>query len=131
MLGGVPDVSYSYDDSIVRKFLTATLVWGFVAAVAAVLVIVMLLHPRMDSGTDWFSFGRLRPLATTLFLLAFAGNGIFAAIYYSTQRLCKTRMWSSLLSWLHFWTWQAIIGSAFITLPIGITQGRDYGELDS
>ena len=130
MLGGVPDVSYSYDDSIVRKFLTATLVWGFVAAVAAVLVIVMLLHPRMDLGTDWFSFGRLRPLATTLFLLAFAGNGIFAAIYYSTQRLCKTRMWSRVLSWFHFWSWQAIIGSALITLPMGITQGRDYGELE-
>ncbi len=130
MMGRVPEESYSYDDAIVRKFLTATLLWGLVAAVSAVLVTAMLLHPRMASAAEWLSFGRLRPWATTLFLLAFAGNGIFAAIYYSTQRLCKTRMWSSLLSWLHFWTWQAIIGSAFITLPIGITQGRDYGELE-
>tara|TARA_B110000495_G_C23037492_1_gene620241 strand:- start:889 stop:3216 length:2328 start_codon:yes stop_codon:yes gene_type:complete len=130
MLGGVPEVSYSYDDSIVRKFLTATLIWGFVAAVVAVVVASMLLYPGAVSGTDWLSFGRLRPLATTLFLLAFAGNGIFAAIYYSTQRLCKTPMWSRVLSRLHFWSWQAIIASALITLPQGITQGRGYGELE-
>jgi cytochrome c oxidase cbb3-type subunit I/II len=79
---------------------------------------------------EWLSFGRLRPLHTNAAIFAFAGNAIFAAIYYSTQRLCKARMFSDLLSKLHFWGWQLIIVSAALTLPFGITQGKEYAELE-
>ena len=67
---------------------------------------------------------------TNAAIFAFAGNGIFAAVYYSTQRLCKTRMWSDTLSRLHFWGWQAIIVAAATTLPLGITQSKEYAELE-
>ncbi|HTN00668.1 MAG TPA: cytochrome-c oxidase, cbb3-type subunit II, partial [Planctomycetaceae bacterium] len=40
------------------------------------------------------------------------------------------RMWSDRLSWAHFWGWQAIIVSAAITLPLGITQSKEYAELE-
>ncbi len=49
---------------------------------------------------------------------------------YSTQRLCKARMWSDKLSWLHFWGWQGIIAAAAVTLPLGITQSKEYAELE-
>ena len=39
-------------------------------------------------------------------------------------------MWSDKLSWLHFWGWQLIIVSAALTLPLGITQGKEYAELE-
>jgi cytochrome c oxidase cbb3-type subunit I/II len=55
---------------------------------------------------------------------------IFAGVYYSTQRLLKARMASDLLSKIHFWGWQAIIVAAAITLPLGITQGKEYAELE-
>ena len=54
---------------------------------------------------------------------------MFAGIYYSTQRLLKARMASDKLSWAHFWGWQAIIVAAAITLPLGLTQGKEYAEL--
>jgi len=38
-------------------------------------------------------------------------------------------MFSKALSNLHFWGWQLIIVSAAITLPLGITQGKEYAEL--
>ncbi len=63
-------------------------------------------------------------------IFAFAGNAVFAAIYYSTQRLCKARMWSDTLSHMHFWGWQAIIVAAAVTLPLGITQSKEYAELE-
>ena len=63
-------------------------------------------------------------------IFAFVGNVIFAGIYYSTQRLLKARMFSDVLSQLHFWGWQAIIVAAAITLPLGITQGKEYAELE-
>lgn len=122
--------SFSYDDGICRMFAAATLLWGVVGTLAGLIVAIILVLPQLFSGYEWLSFGRLRPLHTNAAIFAFAGNAIFAAIYYSTQRLCKCRMWSDTLSRLHFWGWQAIIVAAAITLPLGITQSKEYAELE-
>lgn len=122
--------TFSYDDDIVRKFALATLVWGFVATLVGVIVALLLVMPEAAFGIEYLSFARLRPLHTNAAIFAFAGNAIFAAIYYSTQRLCKARMWSDTLSNIHFWGWQAIIVSAALTLPLGITQSKEYAELE-
>ena len=122
--------SFSYDDGIVRLFATATIVWALVATLVGLVVAVVLVLPWLTGGLPWIAFGRLRPLHTNAAIFAFAGNAIFAAIYYSTQRLCKARMWSDTLSRMHFWGWQAIIVAAAITLPLGITQSREYAELE-
>lgn len=121
---------FSYDDDIVRMFVTATIIWGLVATLIGLLIAVLLTLPELSTGLPWFSFGRLRPLHTNAAIFAFVGNAVFAAIYYSTQRLCKARMWSNEFSRLHFWGWQAIIVAAAITLPAGITQSREFAELE-
>jgi cytochrome c oxidase cbb3-type subunit I/II len=126
--------SFSYDDNIVRLFTTATLVWALVATLVGLLVAVLLVLPRLfyplGPVAEYLSFGRLRPLHTNAAIFAFAGNAIFAAVYYSTQRLCKARMWSDALSRLHFWGWQLVIVLAAVTLPLGITQSKEYAELE-
>ncbi|MCA9276828.1 MAG: cbb3-type cytochrome c oxidase subunit I, partial [Phycisphaerales bacterium] len=122
--------AFVYDDHIVRKFAWATIVWGIVAFLAGVFIAIELAYPDAGLGLSFLSFGRLRPLHTNAAIFAFAGNAVFAAVYYSTQRLCKCRMYSDLLSKLHFWGWQLIILSAALTLPLGITQGKEYAELE-
>ena len=122
--------SFRYDDKITRQFATATLVWGLVAFLVGIYVALQLVLPQLTFGLEYLTFGRLRPLHTNAAIFAFAGNAIFAAIYYSTQRLCKARMWSDLLSQLHFWGWQLVIVCAAITLPLGITQSKEYAELE-
>ncbi|MEM9365954.1 MAG: cytochrome-c oxidase, cbb3-type subunit I [Planctomycetota bacterium] len=126
---------FSYDDKVVRYFATATLIWALVGTAAGLLVALLLVLPKLfwslsPDVYQYLSFARLRPLHTNAAIFAFAGNAIFAAVYYSTQRLCKARMWSDALSWLHFWGWQAIIVAAAVTLPLGITQGKEYAELE-
>jgi len=122
--------AFVYDDKIVRMFAWATVIWGIVAMLVGVIIALQLAFPQAGLGISFLSFGRLRPLHTNAAIFAFAGNGIFAAIYYSTQRLCKARMYSDLLSKLHFYGWQLIIVAAAITLPLGITQGKEYAELE-
>ena len=122
--------SFSYDDRIVRQFVFATILWGVVGMLVGVIIALQLTFPALNFETSWLSFGRLRPLHTNAVIFAFAGNGIFAAVYYSSQRLLKARMFSDLLSKLHFWGWQLIIVSAAVTLPLGITQGKEYAELE-
>ena len=121
---------FSYDDGIVRLFMGASMLWGVVGMLVGVLVALQLADPRFNLGFEWTSFGRLRPLHTNAVIFAFAGNAIFAAVYYSSQRLLKTRMFSDLLSRIHFWGWQAIIVAAAITLPLGFSQGKEYAELE-
>ena len=121
---------FVYDDRTVRMFLTAMLTWGIVAFLVGLIVALQLPFPFFNLGNEFTSFGRLRPLHTNAAIFAFAGNAIFAAIYYSTQRLCKARMFSDTLSKLHFWGWQLIILCAALTLPAGFTQGKEYAELE-
>ncbi len=117
-----------YDDAIVRKFVAATMVWGAVGMLVGLWCALQLALPSLNFG-PYFTFGRLRPLHTNAVIFAFAGNGIFAAVYYSSQRLLKARPLARLSS-IHFWGWQAIIAAAAITLPLGFTQGKEYAELE-
>ena len=121
---------FVYDDAIVRMFLLATLVWGLVGTLVGLVIALQLANPMFNFGLPWISFGRLRPLHTNAVIFAFAGNAIFTAVYYSSQRLLKARMWSDLLSRVHFWGWQGIIVAAAITLPLGLTQSKEYAELE-
>ena len=77
-----------YDDAIVRKFVTATFVWGVVGMLVGLWCALQLAMPRLNFA-PYFTFGRLRPLHTNAVIFAFAGNAIFAAVYYSTQRLLQ------------------------------------------
>lgn len=121
---------FSYDDAICRLFLGSTILWAVVGLLVGVWIALELADPRFNLGLEWFSFGRLRPLHTNAVIFAFAGNAIFLAVYYSSQRLLKTRMFSDTLSRIHFWMWQLIIVSAAITLPLGATQAKEYAELE-
>jgi cytochrome c oxidase cbb3-type subunit I/II len=122
-------VQITYDDVMPIRFVMASVLWGIVGMLVGVIVALQLawwpanVHP-------WLSFGRLRPLHTNAVIFAFVGNMIFAGVYYSTQRLLRTRMASDVLSKVHFWGWQAIILAAAITLPLGYTQAKEYAELE-
>ena len=123
---------FQYDNKIVRNFAFATIIWGVVGMLVGLWVALLMVFPQwnMSNGTIGLTFGRLRPLHTNAVIFAFVGNGIFMGYYYSLQRLLKTRMASDLLSKIHFWGWQIIIVAAAITLPLGMTTGKEYAELE-
>jgi cytochrome c oxidase cbb3-type subunit I/II len=118
-----------YNDRIVRQFLLASILWGVVGMLVGLLIASQLNFWQLNFGLKWTSFGRLRPLHTNAVIFAFVGNMMFAGVYYSTQRLVKARLASDLLSTLHFWGWQLIIVAAAVTLPLGLTRGKEYAEL--
>ncbi|MDG0816016.1 cytochrome-c oxidase, cbb3-type subunit I [Bdellovibrio svalbardensis] len=119
-----------YDDDIVKKFTLATMIWALAAFVFGLIAALQLAYWPMNANLEWITFGRLRPLHTNAAIFAFGGNAIFAGIYHSSQRLLKTRMFSDLLSKIHFWGWQLIIVAAAITLPLGYSQSKEYAELE-
>ena len=122
--------NFYYDNKIVRNFGIATVVWGIVGMLVGLLIATQLYSPAMNLGNQYTTYGRIRPLHTNAVIFAFVGNAIFMGVYYSLQRLLKARMFSDLLSNIHFWGWQLIIVAAAITLPLGITTSHEYAELE-
>jgi cytochrome c oxidase cbb3-type subunit I/II len=129
MMISQPEKFY-YDNKIVRDFAIATLVWGIIGMTVGLLIATQLYSPSMNLGNQYTTYGRIRPLHTNAVIFAFVGNAIFMGVYYSLQRLVKARMFSDLLSKIHFWGWQLIIVSAVITLPLGFTTSHEYAELE-
>ena len=123
-------VTIRYDNKIVRNFAFATMLWGVVGMLVGVIIAMQMFEPAINSKLQYLAFGRLRPLHTNAVIFAFVGNGIFTGLYYSMQRLCKTRMFNDLLSKIHFWGWQGIIVAAALTLVLGHTTGKEYAELE-
>jgi cytochrome c oxidase cbb3-type subunit I/II len=122
-------IRIEYNDKLVRQFMIASIFWGLISMAVGVLIASQLNFWQLNLNIEWLTFGRLRPLHTNAAIFAFVGNMMFAGIYYSTQRLLKTRTVSDFLSQLHFWGWQLIIVSAAITLPLGFSRGKEYAEL--
>jgi cytochrome c oxidase cbb3-type subunit 1 len=120
----------TYNDQVVRQFALMTVVWGIVGMLVGAIIAAQLLWPELNLGLPWTSFGRLRPLHTNAVIFAFGGSALFAASYYIVQRTCHVRLFSDGLAAFTFWGWQLIIVLAAVSLPLGLTSGKEYAELE-
>jgi cytochrome c oxidase cbb3-type subunit 1 len=69
-------------------------------------------------------------LHTNAVIFAFGGCALFATSYWCVQRTSHTRLWGGPLVPFTFWGWQIVILLAAITLPLGMTTGKEYAELE-
>jgi cytochrome c oxidase cbb3-type subunit 1 len=119
-----------YNDKVVRQFAIMTVAWGIVGMTVGVLIAAQLLWPALNFDIPWLTYSRLRPLHTNAVIFAFGGSALFATSYYIVQRTCHVRLFSDRLAAFTFWGWQLVIVLAAITLPLGITQSKEYAELE-
>ncbi len=123
---------FNYDNVYARNFAYATMLWGIVGMTYGFWMTLQLIFPALNfsNTTHLLTFSHIRPVHTNAVIFAFVGNGIFAGVYYSLQRLLKTRIYSDVLSRIHFWGWQLIIVAAAVTLSLGYTVSKEYAELE-
>ncbi len=119
-----------YNDKVIRQFAVMTLVWGIVGMTVGVLIAAQLMWPALNFDIPWLTYSRLRPLHTNAVIFAFGGSALFTTSYWVVQRTCGARLISDKLAAFTFWGWQAVIVAAAITLPMGLTQGKEYAELE-
>ena len=124
------DTALNYNYRVVKQFAVMTVVWGVVGMLVGVLIAAQLAWPALNFDTAWLTYGRLRPLHTNAVIFAFGGSALFATSYYVVQRTCQTRLFSDTLAAFTFWGWQLVILAAAITLPLGMTSGKEYAELE-
>ena len=124
------DTALNYNYRVVKQFAVMTVVWGVVGMLVGVLIAAQLAWPALNFDTAWLTYGRLRPLHTNAVIFAFGGSALFATSYYVVQRTSQTRLFSDTLAAFTFWGWQLVILAAAITLPLGMTSGKEYAELE-
>jgi len=78
----------------------------------------------------WGIVGMLVGVHTNAVIFAFGGSALIGTSLYVVQRTCHVRLAFDKLSAFVFWGWQAVIVLAVITLPLGITQSKEYAELE-
>ncbi|QIB53127.1 cytochrome-c oxidase, cbb3-type subunit I [Pseudomonas sp. OIL-1] len=119
-----------YNYKVVRQFTIMTIIWGILGMSVGLLAASQLVWPALNFDLPWTSFGRIRPLHTSLVIFGFAGSAQFAASYYTLQRTCQVRLVSDRLAAFTFWGWQAVIVTMLITLPLGYTTTKEYAEIE-
>ncbi|SFV76427.1 Cytochrome c oxidase subunit CcoN [hydrothermal vent metagenome] len=127
------NLSEKYDLGVVKWFTIMASVYLVVGTLLGVYIASELAFPFLnDLGTDlpYFQFGRLRPLHTNAVIFAFGGSALMATAFYIVQRTNQVRLWSNKMAWFTFWSWNTVILLAVITLPLGLTQSKEYAELE-
>ncbi len=119
-----------YNDKVVRQFLAMTIVWGIVGMSVGAFIAAQLYWPALNFDVPWLSYGRLRPLHTNAVIFAFGGSALIGTSLHVVQRTCHVRLISDRLAAFVFWGWQLVIVLAAITLPLGMTQSKEYAELE-
>ena len=120
----------SYDNRIVKAFAIASVIFGVVGMTVGLLAAIQLFYPVFNFDISYTSFGRIRPLHTNAVIFAFGGSALFATSYYVVQRTTHARLFGGPLAAFTFWGWQLVIVLAAITLPLGMTSGKEYAELE-
>jgi cytochrome c oxidase cbb3-type subunit I len=122
----VENTGLMYSDRVVRQFAIVSVIWGIVGMGVGALIAAQLAWPFLNFDIPWLTYSRLRPLHTNAVIFAFGGSVLFATSYYVVQRTCQTSLFAPRLAAFTFWGWTLVA----ITLPLGITQSKEYAELE-
>ncbi|GGX30140.1 cytochrome-c oxidase, cbb3-type subunit I [Undibacterium squillarum] len=120
----------TYNYRVVRQFAVMAVIWGIIGMLVGVVIATQLAWPEFLGGIPWLSYGRLRPLHTNAVIFAFGGCALFATSYYVVQRTTNARLFGGWLPEFTFWGWQLVLLGAVVSLPLGISQGKEYAELE-
>ncbi|EDP60622.1 cytochrome-c oxidase, cbb3-type subunit I [Vibrio sp. AND4] len=119
-----------YNTQVVKYFVLASLVWAVAGMIIGVILAAQLYWPALNFDSQYFQFGRLRPLHTSGVIYGFVVNILMGTSLYIAQRTGRCRLFNQSLSWMVFWGWQLVLLLALITLPAGYTTSKEYAELE-
>ncbi|CAK0755170.1 membrane hypothetical protein [Gammaproteobacteria bacterium] len=127
-LSNQPTERYNY--GVVRQFTVMALVWGVLGMLVGVYLAGELIWPALNLDLPGLTFGRLRPVHTTLTVFGFGGSLLFATSYYVVQRTCQVHLVGNRLPEFTFWGWQTVLLFGIVSELLGYTQAHEYAEFE-
>ena len=116
------------EHSAARRFLVSASVWLAVAVLAGLVSAIQLFSPDTLRNVAVLEMGRVRPVHTNLMLFGFVGMMTLGAGLYITPVMLGTRLYGERLANLAMWLHNLALLGVVVTLPLGLTQGREYAE---
>src|SRR5581483_6431303 len=116
------------------RFFCSSLFWLILPGILGLLLATFLYVPSTFDQLPLalkpvLSFGRLRPAHVNVMIFGWLSQAYAAAMLYIVPRLSRTRLFSERLAHLNWWLWNLMVALAAITLPLGLSQGREYAEM--
>ncbi|HEX9723428.1 MAG TPA: cbb3-type cytochrome c oxidase subunit I, partial [Vicinamibacteria bacterium] len=116
------------------RFCYAAVFWLVVPGVMGLVLATFLYVPAIADGLPlaikpYLSFGRLRPAHVNVAIFGWLSQVYYAAILFTLPRLTRTELFSEKLAHANWWLWNVMVVGALVTLPMGLTQGREYAEM--
>ncbi|HLF29006.1 MAG TPA: cbb3-type cytochrome c oxidase subunit I [Anaerolineae bacterium] len=117
-----------------RRFFYSSIFWLIVPGVMGLILATLLYVPSIYDSLPlalkpYLSFGRLRPAHVNLMIFGWLSQAYVGGILYILPRLTRAALYSERLAHVNWWVWNVMVGGALLTLPIGLTQGREYTEM--
>lgn len=118
----------TYDFDIVKFCTLTAIVMGIIGTAMGVFIATELAYPTLVTDSPMLHFGRFRPMHTNTVIFGFGGFLLYAAGFYFVQRSTHARIWSSSMAWAAIVLWLVAMLCIWITLPMGMTQSKEYHE---
>jgi cytochrome c oxidase cbb3-type subunit 1 len=119
-----------YNMAVVKAFAVMAVLYLVVGTGIGVYAASELAWPFLNFDIAEITFARMRVLHTNAVIFAFGGSALMATSLYIVQKTNGIKLYSNGLAWFQFWMWNAVIVAAVITIPLGMTQSKEYAELE-
>ena len=115
-----------------RMFVTGS-VWMVIGMTYGFLMAIYLAHPQFWQDVPlWLQrvlvWSKMRELHVQLVLWYWLSMSAVAGMYFMVPRLCRSPLWSERLGHLSVWLWNLGGLTTWVSLSIGMSRGREYGE---
>jgi cbb3-type cytochrome c oxidase subunit I len=117
-----------------RRFFYSAIFWLIVPGIMGLLLAAFLSLPALYDPLPlalkpYLSFGRLRPAHVNLMIFGWLSQAYVGGILFILPRLTRTQLFSERLAHVNWWLWNLMLVGAAVSLPAGMTQGREYAEM--
>jgi cbb3-type cytochrome c oxidase subunit I len=117
-----------------RRFFYSAIFWLIVPGMMGLILATLLYLPAIYDPLPLaikpvLSFGRLRPTHVNLMIFGWLSQAYVGGILFILPRITRAKLFSERLAHLNWWLWNLMMLGVLITLPLGLTQGREYAEM--
>jgi len=120
---------YAYDHQTIAGFLYSSIFWGVVGIVIGLWISVQLWLPATNIE-PLFTYGRLRTVHVNVLAFGLGVGAIIGLFYYMTMRLTRRPLLFPRLARYQLYLFNAAIALVLVTLLLGMTQSKEYAELE-
>ncbi|MGB4865104.1 MAG: cytochrome-c oxidase, cbb3-type subunit I [Hyphomicrobium sp.] len=125
---GTSESAKSYYDAPTKVGVVIALVWAIAGFFVGDWVAWLLVYPDLTFDSEWFSFGRLRPVHTSGVIFGFGGNALIATSFHVMQRTSRARMPDQFSPWFVLVGYNLFCVLAATGYLAGISQSKEYAE---